>query len=51
MNQDAIDDVLVLDAGDDFDGPTTAIANLNVDIETRLSRWAQDIATCRSEGE
>ena len=36
MNQDAIDDVLVLDAGDDFDGPTTAIANLNVDIEDAL---------------
>jgi hypothetical protein len=58
MSQDAIDDVLALDAGDDFDGLTTAIANVNVDLayalsilHTRLSRWAQDIATCRSAGE
>ena len=36
MSQDAIDDVLVLDAGDDFDGPTTAIANVNVDIAYAL---------------
>ena len=33
MSQDAIDDVLVLNTGDDFDGPTTAIANFNVDID------------------
>ena len=36
MSQDSIDDVLVLDAGDDFDGPTTAIANVNVDSEDAL---------------
>jgi hypothetical protein len=30
------DDVLALDAGDDFDGLTTAIANVNVDIEYAL---------------
>ena len=36
MSQDAIDDVLALDAGDDFDGLTTAIANVNVDIEYAL---------------
>jgi hypothetical protein len=29
-------DVLVLDAGDDFDGSTTAITNVNVDIEDAL---------------
>ena len=33
MSQDAIDDVLVINTGDDFDGPTTAIANFNVDID------------------
>jgi hypothetical protein len=36
MSQDAIDDVLALDAGDDFDGLTTAIANVNVDIAYAL---------------
>ncbi len=33
MNQDPVDNVLVLNTGDDFDGPTTAIANFNVDID------------------
>ena len=33
MRQDAIDNVLVLNTGDDFDGPTTAIANFNIDID------------------
>ena len=33
MRQDAIDNVLVLNTGDDFDGSTTAIANFNVDID------------------
>ena len=51
MSQNPVDNVPVLDAGDDRDGPTTGIANVSVDIETRLSRWAQDIATCRSAGE
>ena len=61
MSQNSIDDVLVFDAtarrsDDDFDGPTAAITNCNIDadgrpIDTRLSRWAQDIATCRSGGE
>jgi hypothetical protein len=61
MCQDSVDDVLVFDAtvrrsDDDFSGPTAAITNFNIDadgrpIDTRLSRWAQDIATCRSAGE
>jgi hypothetical protein len=34
--QHSIDALLVLDAGYDFDGPTTAIANVNVDIEYSL---------------
>jgi hypothetical protein len=36
MSQNPVDNVLVLDAGDDFDGLTTAIANVNVDIEYAL---------------
>ena len=36
MRQDAIDNVLVLNTGDDFDGPTKAIANVSVDIEYSL---------------
>ena len=36
MSQDAIDDVLVLNTGDDFDGSSTAITNVNVDIEDAL---------------
>ena len=61
MCQDPVDDVLILNAtirrsDDDFSGPTAAITNFNIDadgrpIDTRLSRWAQDIATCRSAGE
>ena len=51
-------DVLILNAtvrriDDDFDGSTAATTKFNIDadgrpINTRLSRWAQDIATCRS---
>ena len=36
MSQNAIDDVLVLNTGDDFDGSSTAITNVNVDIEDAL---------------
>ena len=60
MSQDPVDDVLILNAtvrrsDDDFDGPTAATTKFNIDadgrpIDTRLSRWAQDIATCRSAG-
>ena len=33
MGQDPVDDLLVLNTSDDFDRPTAATANLNVDIE------------------
>jgi len=33
MSQDPVDDVLILNASDDFDGSTAASANLDVDIE------------------
>jgi hypothetical protein len=33
MSQDAIDNVLALNTGDDFYRSNTAIANFNVDIE------------------
>ena len=36
MSQDPVDGVLLLDASDDFDRPTAATANLNVDIEHAL---------------
>ena len=36
MSQDPVDDVLLLDASDDFDSPPAATANLNVDIEHTL---------------
>lgn len=36
MSQDPVDGVLLLDASDDFDRPTAATANLNVDIEDAL---------------
>ena len=36
MSRNPVDNVLILDAGDDFDGPTIAIANVNVDIEYSL---------------
>ena len=36
MSQDPVDGVLLLDASDDFDRPTAATANLNVDIEYGL---------------
>ena len=56
MSQTPIYEIPVLNAGDDFEGPTTAIANFNVDADgrpmnMRLSRWIQDIAACRSAGE
>jgi hypothetical protein len=40
MSQDAIDDVLVLDVGDDLDGSTAAITNVNVDIEDAIESLA-----------
>jgi hypothetical protein len=45
MSQDAIDNVLVVNTGDDLYRSTTAIANFNVDIDTRLSRWAHALET------
>ena len=36
MSQDPVDDVLLLDASDDFDRPTAATANLDVDFEHAL---------------
>ena len=45
MSQDAIDNVLVVNTGDDRYRSTTAIANFNVDIDTRLSRWAHALET------
>ena len=36
MSQDPVDDVLILNASDDFDGSTAATANLDVDIEYAL---------------
>jgi len=56
MSHNSIDDVLVFDARDNSDRSTAATTNCNIDadgrpIDTRLSRWAQDIATCRSAGE
>jgi hypothetical protein len=41
MSQDPVDDVLILNAtvrrsDDDFDGPTAATTNFNIDIEYTL---------------
>ena len=36
MSQDSVDDVLILDARDDFDGPTAPTANLYIDTEYAL---------------
>ena len=36
ISQDPVDDVLLLDASDDFDRPTAATANPKVDIEYSL---------------
>jgi hypothetical protein len=36
MSQDSVDDVLILNASDDFDGPTAATTNFNIDIEYAL---------------
>ena len=33
MSQDPVDGILLFNASDDFDRPTAATANLNVDIE------------------
>ena len=33
MSQDPVDDVLILNASDDVDGPTAVAADLNLDIE------------------
>ena len=34
--QDSVDDVLILNASDDFDVPATATTNFNIDIEYAL---------------
>ena len=34
--QDSVDDVLILNASDDFGGPTAATTNFNIDIEYAL---------------
>jgi hypothetical protein len=36
VSQDSVDDVLILNASDDFDGPTAATTNFNIDIEYAL---------------
>ncbi|MDG1683314.1 MAG: hypothetical protein P8H99_04150 [Luminiphilus sp.] len=36
MSQDPVDDVLILNTSDDFDGHTAATTNFNVDIEYSL---------------
>ena len=36
MGQEPVDDVLILNASDDFDGPTAATANFHIDIEYAL---------------
>ena len=36
MSQDSVDDVLILNASDDFDVPATATTNFNIDIEYAL---------------
>ena len=36
VSQNPVDNLLVLNTGDDFDGPTKAIANVSVDIEYSL---------------
>ena len=36
MNQDPVDDVLILNAGDGFDGSTAAAANLDINVECPL---------------
>jgi hypothetical protein len=51
MSQDAIDDVLVLNTGDDLYRSNARTETSTSILKTRLSRWAQDIATCRSAGE
>jgi hypothetical protein len=51
MSQDAIDNVLVLNTGDDLDRSTAMTANLGIDIEHSLESRGQDIATGRSAGD
>ena len=36
VSQDPVDDVLILNASDDFDGPATATTNFHIDIEYAL---------------
>ena len=36
MSHDSVDDVLILNASDDFGGPTAATTNFNIDIEYAL---------------
>ena len=36
MSQDPVDDVLILNASDDFDGSTAVTTNFNIDIEYSL---------------
>ncbi|MDB2364414.1 hypothetical protein N9V98_00945 [Luminiphilus sp.] len=36
VSQDPVDDVLFLNASDDFDGPATATTNFHIDIEYAL---------------
>ena len=36
MCHDSVDDVLILNASDDFGGPTAATTNFNIDIEYAL---------------
>ena len=36
MSQNCVDDVLVLNTSNDFDGPAAATADLNIDVEHTL---------------
>ena len=36
MSQNSVDDVLVLNTSNDFDGPAAATADLNIDVEHTL---------------
>ena len=40
MSQDPVDDVLILNARDDFDGPTAPTANLYIDTEYALEMFS-----------
>ena len=43
MSQKPVDNVLVLNTGDDFDGPTAMAANLDIDIEDSLAPGHCDV--------